>query len=113
MPPRRPFDSDDDPPISGPVGGAVPRWPNRIGPAGPAGRRRRLGLMGTLIAIFVLISVFRFLTTRGVDWLWYRELGFERVFLTMVLAQWALFVPALLVSFGVLYANARVALAGE
>ncbi|MBW8839302.1 MAG: UPF0182 family protein, partial [Gemmatimonadetes bacterium] len=67
-----------------------------------------------LIAIVLAFLVFLpFLAGRLADWLWYREIGFERVFLTKVVAQWALGVPTALLAFGVLYANARVAMSGE
>ena len=54
-----------------------------------------------------------FLAGRLADWLWYRETGFERVFLTKVVAQWALGIPTALVAFAFLYGNARVALRGD
>ena len=44
-----------------------------------------------LIAIvLVLLAFLPFLAGRLADWLWYREIGFERVFLTKVVAQWVL-----------------------
>src|SRR3954463_10331296 len=67
-----------------------------------------------LIAIVLAFLVFLpFLAGRLADWLWYREIGFERVFLTKVVAQWALGVPTALLAFGALYANARLAMRGE
>ena len=67
-----------------------------------------------LIAIvLVLLAFLPFLAGRLADWLWYREIGFERVFLTKVVAQWVLGVPTALLAFAVLYANARVAMSGD
>ena len=88
-----------------------------IRPLRPAGTRHgslvpRWGIL--LIAVLlVLIAFVPFLTGRLADWLWYREIGFERVFLTKVIAQWVLGVPTVLLAFAVLYVNARVALGGE
>jgi uncharacterized membrane protein (UPF0182 family) len=50
--------------------------------------------------------------TRVADWLWYRDVGFERVFLTKIIAQWALALAAGIGSFAILYLNARIALRG-
>ena len=66
-----------------------------------------------LIAIvLVLFAFIPFLAGRLADWLWYREIGFERVFLTKIVAQWVLGVPTAIVAFAMLYGNARVALRG-
>ena len=101
---------DDDPIIRGlREAGIRPLRPVRTRRGSPLPRSAFL-----LIAIVLILLVFLpFLAARLADWLWYREIGFERVFLTKVLAQWALGVPTALVVFGVLYANARVAMSGE
>ena len=62
-----------------------------------------------LIAGGILLLV-PFASRRLADFLWFGELGLERVFLTKVAAQWALGVTFGLLAFAVLYGNAKVAL---
>src|SRR5262245_41437394 len=82
-------------------------------PKGPSNRFPLPRAVVLLIAIvLVLLGLVPFLAGRLADWLWYREIGFERVFLTKVVAQWVLGVPTALVAFAVLYGNARFALRG-
>jgi hypothetical protein len=50
---------------------------------------------------------------RLTDWLWYAEIGFERVFLTKIVAQWLLGAIAAVIAFGVFYANVRLALGAQ
>ena len=73
-------------------------------------QNRLLRMMAITIAL--LLAIGPAVATRLADWLWYRDVGFERVFLTKIAAQWALGVAAGLVAFTVLYVNARVALRG-
>jgi len=82
-------------------------------PAG-AGHGSRLPRSALLLIglVLVLLGLMPFLAGRLADWLWYREIGFERVFFTKVIAQWVLGVPTALLAFAVLYTNARVALRG-
>jgi uncharacterized membrane protein (UPF0182 family) len=104
MPERMP--PDDDPIIRGlrDAGIRPLRPPRGVGFPVP-----RFAIV--LIALVViLVGVVPFLAGRLADWLWYREIGFERVFLTKIVAQWALAVPTALVAFAVLYGNARIAL---
>lgn len=72
-------------------------------------RQRLLALM---IAFVIVLLALPALTLRITDWLWFREIGFERVFLLQIIAQWTLVLVAGVASFVVLYANARVALRG-
>jgi len=97
---------DDDPIIRSlrdagirpmPQAGTSPRFP---------APRAVVLLIGSVLALLVFLP---FLAGRLADWLWYREIGFERVFLTKVIAQWALGAPAAIVAFAVLYGNARIA----
>ena len=77
-----------------------------------AGRPGR-GAQRTLIIVFlVLFVLLPLVATRLTDWLWFRDIGFERVFLTKIVAQWAYGLIAGLGSFALLYANARLALRG-
>src|SRR5688572_33024987 len=62
-----------------------------------------------VVLVFILVPAF---ASRIADWLWYRDIGFERVFLTKIIAQWALALAAGLGGFVLLYTNARVALRG-
>ena len=73
-----------------------------------SGRTTRL-----VIAIVVLVVLLTpAVATRIADWLWYRDVGFERVFLTKIVAQWTLGLAAGLAGFVLLYTNARLALRG-
>jgi uncharacterized membrane protein (UPF0182 family) len=76
------------------------------------GRRPGGSLRVALILVAAVIAIGPPVARRITDWLWYRDVGFERVFLTMLAAQWALGVAAGLVAFVVMYANARFALRG-
>ena len=85
-------------------------------PIPPAGTRHgfplprwALLLIGVVLIAFAFVP---FIAGRLADWLWYREIGFERVFLTKIVAQWALGIPMALVAFAILYGNARYALHG-
>src|SRR6185503_940738 len=81
-------------------------------PLRPYVRRERHWLrwfIGALLVAFVLVPA---VATRYTDWLWYRDVGFERVFLTMIAAQWTLGLVAGVLGFVALYVNARIALRG-
>ena len=78
----------------------------------PAGGGSRTTLRAAIIAVVLFLFLAPPIATRVADWLWYRDVGFERVFLTMLGAQWALGLAAGLIGFAVLYANARMALRG-
>lgn len=65
--------------------------------------------LALVLAAFVLL---RGVAVRLTDWLWFREVGFERVFLLQIVAQWSMGLLAGAVGFAVLYFNARVALRG-
>jgi uncharacterized membrane protein (UPF0182 family) len=65
-----------------------------------------------LIAALLVVVVVPVISGRLADWLWYRDLGFERVFLTKIAAQWSFALGAGLVALVVLYSNARLALRG-
>ena len=54
----------------------------------------RLRLWTTLILAFVLFLLLRFGVTLYTDWLWFQSLGFERVYLTTLLARLAVFFGA-------------------
>jgi hypothetical protein len=77
-----------------------PRRPNRL-------------VRATLVAVVLFLVFAPPVATRLADWLWYRDVGFERVFLTKIIAQWVLGLAAGVGGFIILYANARVALRGS
>src|SRR4051794_17025202 len=107
MPERMP--PDDDPIIRGlREAGVRPLRPPRPRLELPV-RRSTLVLIAIVLLALALVP---FLSGRLADWLWYKETGFERVFLTKIVAQWALGLPTALVAFAVLYGNARFALRG-
>jgi uncharacterized protein len=60
----------------------------------------------------VLLLFSSAIASRFADWLWYRDIGFERVFLTKIIAQWSLGIAAGIGGFVLLYVNARIALRG-
>ena len=78
----------------------------------PPQRRSPQWLRITAIVLAVLLMVGLPVAARLSDWLWYREVGFERVFLTKVAAQWALGLAAGLCGFLLTYVNGRIALRG-
>jgi uncharacterized membrane protein (UPF0182 family) len=74
------------------------------------GRRARLVGLGALALL--ALALVPFAAGRLADWLWYRDLGFERVFLTKIAAQWALGVAGGLAALVMLVGNVRVAFRG-
>ena len=76
----------------------------------PPGPPRRLLVALAIFALVVLLVPA--LATRLTDWLWFQEIGFARVFLTKVAAQWATGLATGAIAFAVLYGNARFALRG-
>ena len=106
--------ADDLPPFRPHLVGSARR------PIGPTGPRppRSVATGGSRLPLFILAALLLFLfvapftARRLTDWMWYREIGFERVFLTRVLAHWALWLVIGVGSFVVFQANARFALRG-
>src|SRR5687767_2696356 len=103
---------DDDPFIRHlrDAGIRPPPGPRRARTGGPPRSPRMTIAAGILL--FVLVVVLPSITSRIVDWLWFREIGFERVFLTKIAAQWIIGLLSGLIAFAVLYGNARYALRG-
>jgi uncharacterized membrane protein (UPF0182 family) len=71
----------------------------------------RPGRLVTVIAIFAVVLIAPTLVTFYTDWLWFGEVGYQHVFLTMLRSQGALFVGSFVVSLVWLAANIRVAVA--
>lgn len=99
---------DDDPIIRGLRDAGLRPLP----PRGGGIDRRPPMLVVMLVAIVVLLALLPAVTNRLTDWLWFREIGYERVFLTKIIAQWALGLGTGVVTFAFLYTNARIALRG-
>ncbi len=76
----------------------------------PVARQRRIAI--AVVAVFLVLITLPAVATRLTDWLWFREIGFERVFLLQIVAQWTLWLVAGAGGFAVLYLNARFALRG-
>lgn len=72
--------------------------------------QRRATLL--FIVVVVLLLGIPALATAVTDWLWFREIGFERVFTLKITAQLLLGSVAVLLGFTVLYGSARIALRG-
>ena len=68
--------------------------------------------IGAAIVLFVLAIVLPSITGRLADWLWFTEIGFQRVFFTKIVAQWSIGLLSGAVALAVLYGNARYALRG-
>jgi uncharacterized membrane protein (UPF0182 family) len=94
-----------------PIIRALPGGRRRV--AGPPDARQRARALLVFAIIVLVFAVMPFATHRLADWLWYRDLGFERVFLTKIAAQWVLGIAAGLVSFAIIFANVRAALRGS
>ena len=75
-------------------------------------RRVRWALLGAGAA-FVLLLFVPAVARRVTDWMWYREIGFERVFLTKIVAQWILGGIAGVIAFVIFYGNVRLALRSQ
>ncbi len=66
-----------------------------------------------MVVLFALAFILvPFAADRITDWLWFREIGFERVFFLQVIAEWTLGVIIGLGALAAFYANARLALRG-
>src|ERR1700722_3777053 len=78
-----------------------------------AGRPQRPSLrkiaLAVAAALFVAFVVVPWLSGFVTDWLWFREIHFEPVFLTSQLWRAALFLAGAALAFGLLYGNIRIA----
>src|SRR5215207_6781628 len=82
----------------------------RVVPPGPYWPRTVAALVVVLLALMLLVLPLA--ATRWTDWLWYREIGFERVFLLKIVAQWTLGAIVGVGSFLLFWLNGRAALRG-
>ncbi|HEY6825746.1 MAG TPA: UPF0182 family protein, partial [Gemmatimonadaceae bacterium] len=74
-----------------------------------AGPRTRRVVFGALALFFVAVVGIPWLASFATDWLWFREVHFDSVFLTSLVARVALFFGAGVFAFVFLYANLRQA----
>jgi uncharacterized membrane protein (UPF0182 family) len=102
--------SESDEPRETPIIRAIPGGRRRSGQ--PPDARQRARLLIVFALIMLIFAVMPFGARRLADWLWYRDLGFERVFLTKIAAQWTLGIVAGLAAFGIIVGNVRAALRG-
>ncbi|MDQ6768973.1 MAG: UPF0182 family protein [Gemmatimonadota bacterium] len=85
--------------------------PRTAGKTADAGERRRRRLLAIILAASALVAIILPVAARRLtDLLWFEDIGYERVFLTKVAAQWILGVLAGVGGFLLLHINARVAL---
>ena len=103
---------DDDPFIRSlrDAGIRPPRKP-RDSTTGHPPRPPRLLLIG-FVVVFAILVLLPTLTTPLADWLWFSEIGYQRVFVTKIVAQWSIGIVSAAIAFAVLYGNARYALRG-
>ncbi|MBI2408014.1 MAG: UPF0182 family protein [Gemmatimonadetes bacterium] len=66
----------------------------------------------TLVAVFVVLLAAPALSGFITDWLWFREIGFQSIFLTSLNWRGTFFGLGALVAFGALYGNLRLARRG-
>ena len=105
-------ENEPRPPIFRPTsGGGFGGTPPRIRGRRPAifGAHPRL-VLWLLLAAGALLLVTPTAALRLSDYFWYQEIGFERVFLLKIVAQWTLGLAAGLAGFLAIWLSARAAL---
>jgi uncharacterized membrane protein (UPF0182 family) len=79
------------------------------GPPSAPGPRTRRFLLRLAAAAFIVFVAVPWLASFATDWLWFREIHFESVFLTSLVARGLLFVGVGAFAFAFLYMNFRLA----
>jgi len=74
-----------------------------------AGPRTRRVVIGVLAVLFVLLIGIPWLSSFATDWLWFREVHFESVFVTSLVARSLLFVGLAAFAFAFMYVNLKLA----
>src|SRR5256885_10869332 len=69
-------------------------------------------VLAVLAAVFLAVVVLPWLASFATDWLWFKEIHFESVFLTSLVARSLLFVVTGVVAFVFVYGNLRWARRG-
>jgi uncharacterized protein len=80
-----------------------------------SGRRIRALVHAAMFVgmVALLYVVLRFVAIRVTDWLWFRELGFEQIFLGRVVTQWILRIVVAACALLFLYINVRLVKRGD
>ena len=86
-------------PFERPAPAQLPRFPRRA-------KRIILLLVAAFLVVFIGIPWLAGFIT---DWLWFKEIGFQSVFLTSLEWQFGLFVLGAVIAFGFFYGNVRLA----
>ena len=83
----------------------------RPGPAAlpPLPRSLRRFVLAIIATLFIAFAVIPWLASFFTDWLWFREIGFQTVFATSLVARIALFVLGGAFAFAWFYGNVRIA----
>lgn len=81
---------------------------HRGAPSAPGPRTRRI-LLGVAAAVFIAVVAVPWLASFATDWLWFREIHFESVFLASLAARGLLFAGLGAFAFAFLYVNLRLA----
>src|SRR5262245_30748539 len=72
----------------------------------------RPGRLALAVALVLIVLVAPTIIKFSTDWLWFGEVGYQHVFLTMLRSQGSLFVIAFAAAVAWLVANIRLALSG-
>ena len=75
----------------------------------PLPRSLRRAVLTIVALVFIGLIIVPWLATFFTDWLWFKEIGFQTVFATSLVARIALFVIGGAVAFGWFYGNVRLA----
>ncbi|MBQ0106083.1 MAG: UPF0182 family protein, partial [Armatimonadetes bacterium] len=68
-------------------------------------RKKKIGIIITIIAIIVIIKIFDPLANLYLDWLWFSSLHYEKVFATMLLSKISLGLISGIIFFAITYTN--------
>ncbi len=87
--------------------------PRLHGALPPSLRRLRRIIIGGLVVFFLGVIVLPWLASFATDWLWFREIGFQSVYLTALRWRVVLFVAGAGFAFTFFYGNLRLARRGS
>ncbi|MDQ3555660.1 MAG: UPF0182 family protein, partial [Gemmatimonadota bacterium] len=75
-------------------------------------KKARTSLLSVAVGLFLVVLLVPAAIGMAADWLWFSEIGFERVFLTEILAKLGVFLVVATLAFALLYLNLRIAQRG-
>src|SRR6476659_9463515 len=83
----------------------------RPGPAAlpPMPRSLRRFVLLIIAIVFIALIIVPWLASFFTDWLWFKELGFQKVFATSLIARILLFAVGGVIAFAWVYGNVRIA----